>query len=159
MIADSIRLCSLKSYEDNYATVVLLQGHGSEEERTIPEVITSRMNSGSQGLPDVGSEVLVAFDNLGDAYLLWAIGTENQPLPDPGVPEHIICDNGAIKAELTKMGGFKVENSSNEIVGLLFDLVTELALTTVATSGGPTTPVNNAAKIATYAVKLATFKV
>ena len=106
MIRNSIHLAAVKEYEGPYATVVLKQGEGmfDEEDRTIEEVMLTLPNSMSQNLPDIGTDVLVAFDNTGEPYLLSVVGSENQPPPVPDNPSTIVVDNGVTNATMKDDG-------------------------------------------------------
>ena len=143
MIKDSIRLANVKGYDGNYVNVVLSQGFGSEDERTIEGVLTTRVNVGSQDLPNIGADVLIAFDNVGDAYLLKTIGSDNQPLPEPDEPETLVYDNlnedplSNNKCYITKDG--KIASEKTDVVHGPVELITILldALTLIQTSTCP----------------------
>lgn len=165
MIKDSIRLANVKGYDGNYAIVVLQQGHGSEVDRTLEEVMPTRVNTGSQDLPNKGADVLIAFDHVGDAYLLKVIASDNQPLPNADEPETFIYDNlnevsiDNIKCSITKAGKMAAEKTNAalgpvELITILID-----ALTLIQTSTCPPGAVlSNAPAIVIETTKLMGFK-
>jgi hypothetical protein len=168
-IRNQIRLATVKEYTENYVTIVLRQGEGffSEEERTIPEVMVTRNNSFSQNLPDLDVDVLIAFDDTGEAYVLQVIGSDNQPLPKPDEPGTLVYDNGddnpfkRIECLITqdaKLSAAKTDEilGALEIIDLLVEAIKEISISTVAAGGGP---LLNASLILAFSEKIKSFKV
>lgn len=168
MIRNQIRLATVKEYTGNYAMVVLRQGEGffDEADRTIEEVMLTRLNSGSQGNPDIGVDVLIAFDDTGDAYLIAVVGSDNQPLPASDEPGALVYKNvptlsiDEIELKVTEDG--KIGAGKTDPVLGPVDLITILidALNYIATSTCPPgSPLTNAAMITAEALKLVNYKV
>lgn len=169
MIRNQIRLATVKAYEGSYATVVLRQGEGffSEEDRTIPEVMVTRNNSFSQSLPDIGVDVLIAFDDTGEAYLLKVIGSENQPIPKPDEPRTVVLDTGGddplkrIEALLTENAQVSLSKTdvvlgSLELIAILANVIKLIGSSTVPAGGGP---LSNSVAILADQLKIESFKV
>jgi len=165
MIKDSIRLANVKSYDGNYAIVVLQQGHGSEADRTLEGVLPTRINMGSQELPNVGADVLIAFDHVGDAYLLKVIASDNQPLPNADEPETLVYDNlneiptDNIKCSITKAGKVAAEKTDPvhgpvELITILYDTINLIATSTCP----PGSALTNAPAILIENIKLLGYK-
>ena len=179
MIRNSIRLATVLRYEGPYAAVALKQGEDmfGEEDRTVEEVMLTRSNSMSQNLPDVGVDVLIAFDDTGEPYLLGVVGSENQPPPAPDNPGTIVTDNGTVNATMKDDGEATLDNGEIKLTvsddgKIAFDktslvlgpveLVTILvdALNLIATSTCPPGgPLSNAPLITVEKLKLAEFKI
>lgn len=161
-IRNEIRLATIDAYDGNYATVVLRQGEGiiNAEDRTVEEVLTVRVNSLSQALPDTGMDCLIAFDNTGEGYVLGVVGSENQPLPAPDEPGTAVYDNGDIKATITEAAEVSVEKTDLifgplELIEILSD-----ALQLIGTSTCPPgSPLSNSVNILIEKTKLDSFKV
>lgn len=168
-IRNQIRLATVKEYTGNYATVVLRQGAGffSEADRTIEEVMVTRNNSFSKNLPDTGVDVLIAFDDTGEAYVLKVIGSDNQPVPRPDEPRAIVTDTGGdnplerIEAVLTEdakasLSKTDVVLGALELIAILANVIDLIGKSTVPAGGGA---LSNAAAILADQLKIESFKV
>ena len=85
-ITNQIRVAQVDSYSGEYATVKLRERFKSSDdsELKVEDLMIIQVNRTSQALPPTGADVLVAFDNVGDAYVIGTIGSENQATPYPG---------------------------------------------------------------------------
>jgi len=159
MIRNQIQVAKLKGYSNGYAEVSLYSS--GDKGQTVEEVMPLRTNTNSQNLPDPGSDVLIAADNNGDLYLLGAIASENQPLPNPLFDDEIISDNGAIKVRQTPLGQIEIKNATQELIGLLIELITVISGATVtitpAQLGSPQ-PLSSAPALAALIPRMQTFK-
>lgn len=161
-IRNEIRLATVDSYDGSYAKVILKQGEGllDVEDRTIEEVLTVRVNSLSQALPDTGADCLLAFDNTGEAYILGAIGSESQPLPTPTEPGTAVYDNGGIEVAATEGAKLSVKKTdlvfgSLELLKILSDVIQLIGTSTCP----PGSPLSNSVNILVEKTKLDSFKV
>ncbi len=157
-ITNQIRLAEVITVEGNYLKVKLLQvaAGSTDDENTIDEIMTGRINGGSQANPNAGDHVLIAFDNVGDLYYLKTIGSDNKATPDPDNPAYVIRTAGDLKETLQNDGKYSLNNVSEELIALLIDTLTEISSATVAPGGGP---LLNAGAIAALIVRLQSFKV
>lgn len=91
----------LLRYENGYAVVKFKQYDGDDPDLEQEETMMIRVNSESQNLPNVGADVLTAFDNFSELYMLGEIVSENQPSADIDNPtKRIIAnDKGSIKVD------------------------------------------------------------
>lgn len=169
MIRNQIRLATIKEYVDGYAVAVLRQGEGffSEADRTIEEVMVTRANSYSQNLPDTGVDVLLAFDDTGEAYVLKVIGSGNQPIPKPDEPRTVVLDTGGndplkrFEALLTENAQVSLSKTdvtlgTLELIAILANVIELIGTSTVPAGGGA---LSNSVAILADQLKIESFKV
>ena len=127
---NTIELCHIEEIDGNYVTVKLAH----TELLGVEEVMVLQMNLASSAYPEEGSDVLVAFDSVGDAYCIGVVTSDNQA--PAGATEDNVVGAGDIKASFKASGKVTIENSVGELIASiknLSDLVGQVTVVDTAT--------------------------
>ena len=106
----------LLRYENGYAVVKFKQYDGDDPDLEQEETMMIRVNSESQNLPNVGADVLTAFDNFSELYMLGEIVSENQPSADIDNPTKRILANDKASVTLDESGNVEIKNENGTVI-------------------------------------------
>jgi len=140
-VRNKILPATLKSYDGEYAKV-LLRHWGGESSDYVEEIMPIAGNTSSQFLPNIGDDVLLAWDDAGDCYMLGAVVSGNQSRPESD--ERTIQLKSVSSSAATNMtiiaspdGKIQIKNNTAELITIISNLIQALTTATTPTITGP----------------------